>query len=78
MRKTATIMEEPSDGFHEEQRLGRRYDKRSTSLAFGNGWTVLGCIGPNKNIIIIIIIIHLENEEREDLETRGCKRLQQE
>ena len=26
-RKTATIMEEPSDGLHEEQKHGRRYGK---------------------------------------------------
>ena len=27
-RKIATIMEEPSDGLHENQKLGRRYDRR--------------------------------------------------
>ena len=27
-RKTATIMEEPSDGFHEKQIHGRRYGRR--------------------------------------------------
>ena len=45
-RKTATIMEEPSDGHHEEQKHGRRYGRRQTSLAFGSGWTALGCIDP--------------------------------
>ena len=36
-------MEEPSDGLDEKQGHGRR----QTSLAFGSGWTVLGCIDPN-------------------------------
>ena len=43
-RKTATIMEEPSDGLHEKLNPGRRYGKGS--LAFGSGWTALGCIDP--------------------------------
>ena len=44
-RKTATIMEEPGDGLHEEQRHGRGYGGEQTSLAFGSGWTALGCVG---------------------------------
>ena len=36
-RKTATIMEEPSDGLHEKQKNGRRYGRIKTSLTFGNG-----------------------------------------
>ena len=43
-RKTATIMEEPGDGLHEEQRHGRGYGGEQTSLAFGSGWTALGCV----------------------------------
>ena len=39
-------MEEPGDGLHEEQRHGRGYGTRYTSLAFGSGWTALGCIDP--------------------------------
>ena len=38
--------EEPSDGLHEEKRHGRGYGRRETSLAFGSGWTALGCIDP--------------------------------
>ena len=45
-RKTATIMEEPGDGLHEEQRHGRGYGGEQTSLAFGNGWTALGRVDP--------------------------------
>ena len=45
-RKTATIMDEPGDGLHEEQGYGRRYGRRQTSLAFGSGWTALGSIDP--------------------------------
>ena len=37
MRKAATIMEEPGDGLHEEQKHGRRY----ICLAFGSGWTAV-------------------------------------
>ena len=36
-------MEEPGDGLHEEQRHGRGYGEEQTSLAFGSGWTALGC-----------------------------------
>ena len=43
-RKTATIMEEPSDGFYEKQKHGTRYGRRQTSLAFGSRWTALGFI----------------------------------
>ena len=46
-RKTATIMEEPSDGLHEKQKPGRRYGRGQTSLAFGSGWT--DCTDPNNN-----------------------------
>ena len=45
-RKIVTITEEPGDGLHEEQKHGRRYDRRQISLAFGSGWTALGCIDP--------------------------------
>ena len=45
-RKNATIMEEPGDGLREEQRHGRGYGGEQTSLAFGSGWTVLGCVDP--------------------------------
>ena len=48
-RKTATIMEEPSDGLHEKKKLGRRYGRGQTSLAFGSIWTAFGCIDPNNN-----------------------------
>ena len=44
-RKPTTLMEGPGDGLHEEQRHGR-YGRRKTSLAFGSGWTALGCIDP--------------------------------
>ena len=37
-------MEEPSDGLHEKQKYGRRYGRKYTYLAFGSGWTALGCI----------------------------------
>ena len=46
-RKTATIMEEPSDRLHEKQKHGRRHGGRQTSLAFRSGWTALGCIDSN-------------------------------
>ena len=36
-RKTATIMEDPSNGLHEKLKHGRRYGRRWTSSAFGNG-----------------------------------------
>ena len=36
-----------SDGLHEKQKHGRRYDRGYISLAFGSGWTALGGIGPN-------------------------------
>ena len=39
-------MEEPGDGLHEEQRHGRGYGEEYTSLAFGSGWTALGCVDP--------------------------------
>ena len=52
--KTATIMEEPSDGIHEKQKYGIKYDRKQTSLAFGSGWTALGCIDPNDNKIFKI------------------------
>ena len=42
-------MDEPSDGLHEMQKHGRRYDRGCTSLTFGSGWTALGCIDPNNN-----------------------------
>ena len=42
-------MEEPGDGLHEEQKHGRRHGRRS--LAFGSGWTALGSIDPNNNVI---------------------------
>ena len=38
-------MEELSDSLQEKQKHGRRYGRRS--LAFGSGWTALGCIGRN-------------------------------
>jgi hypothetical protein len=44
-------MEERSDGLHEKQEHGRRYDRRCKTLAFGSGWTALGCIDPNKKKI---------------------------
>ena len=47
-RKTATIMEEPSDGHYEKQKHGRKYGSGQISLAFGSGWTALGCMDPNK------------------------------
>ena len=42
--KTATIMEEPSDGLHEKQKHGRRYGRRQTS---GNEQTALSCVDPD-------------------------------
>ena len=52
-RKTATVMEEPSDGVHEKQQHGRSYGRRQTSLAFGNEQRALSCIDPNnKNNIL--------------------------
>ena len=36
-----------SGGIHEKQKPGRIYGRRQTSLAFGSGWTALGCIDPN-------------------------------
>ena len=47
-------MEEPGDGLHEEQRHGRRW----TSLAFGSGWTALGCIDPIYITIILPVVLH--------------------
>ena len=44
--ETRKYHEEPDDGLHEEQKHGRKSDRRSTSLAFGSGWTALGCIDP--------------------------------
>ena len=55
-RKTATIMEEAGDGLHEEQRHGRGYGGEQTSLAFGNGWTALGCVDPIYIYIYIYIV----------------------
>ena len=54
-RKTATIMEEPGDELHEEQRHGRGYGGEQTSLAFGSGWTALGCVDP---IYIYILLLY--------------------
>ena len=48
-RKTATIMEEPSDGLHEKQKHGKSYGIGLTYSTFGSGWTVFGCIDPNPN-----------------------------
>ena len=46
-----TIMKGPSDGLKEKQKHG-------VFLAFGSGWTALGCIDPNnKNNIIIVLFI---------------------
>ena len=42
-------MEEPSDGLHEKQKHGRRCCRKQTYLAFGSGWTALGCIDNNNN-----------------------------
>ena len=56
-RKTATIKEEPSDRLHEKQKHRRRYGRRQTSLAFGNGQTVHGCIAP-----IYIYIIYYKTK----------------
>ena len=50
-RKTATIVEEPSDGLREKQKHGRRYGRGQTFLVFGNGQTVLGCIDSNNSSI---------------------------
>ena len=47
VRKTTTIMEEPSDELHEKKKPGRRYGRGQTYLTFGSGWTALGCIDPN-------------------------------
>ena len=33
----------------EEQKYGIKSGRRLTSLAFGSGWTALGCIDPNNN-----------------------------
>ena len=66
-------MQEPSDWLYEKLKHGRRYGRRLTFLAFGNEWTVLGCIDSNNNYyinnnnnnnnnndnIIIIIIISI-------------------
>ena len=46
-RKTATIMEEPGDGLHEDQMHGRGYGRRQTSLAFGNGYAAPNYIDPD-------------------------------
>ena len=48
-RKTAKIMEEPSDRLHEKQKYGRRYGRGFISLAFGSGWMALGCIDPSNS-----------------------------
>ena len=37
-------MEEPSDRLNEKQKHGRSMAEDKTSLAFGSGWTDLGCI----------------------------------
>ena len=56
-------MEEPNDGLHEKQKHGRRYGRRYTFLAFGSGWTALGCIDPihifNINSNMVKIILHI-------------------
>ena len=36
-RKTVSIMEEPGDVLHEKQKNGRRYARRWTFSAFGDG-----------------------------------------
>ena len=41
-------MEKPSERLPEKQKHGRRYGRGYTSLAFGSGWTALGCIVPQK------------------------------
>ena len=38
-----------TDGLHNTQKLGRRYDRGYTSLAFASGLTALGYIDPNNN-----------------------------
>ena len=41
--------EKLSNGLNEKQKHGRRNGR---SLAFGNGWTALGCINRNNNNLI--------------------------
>ena len=48
-------MEEASDGLHEKQKHGRRYGRGEAFLAFGSGWTALGCVGRNNNKINILL-----------------------
>ena len=50
-------MEEPSDRLHEKQKHGRR----ETSLAFGSGWTALGCIVDPNNKTFFLSCILCEN-----------------
>ena len=59
LRKTATIMEGPSDGLNEKQKHGRRYGRGYTSLAFGSRWTVLGCIDPKIKFSFLILILKI-------------------
>ena len=40
-------MEEPSDELHEKQKHGKRYGRRQTSLAFGNGYAAPNYIDPD-------------------------------
>ena len=63
-KKTATIMEAPGDGIHEEQKHGRGHGRRQTSLAFGSGWTAFGCIDyiyKCKKEYIIMDVEYLDN-----------------
>ena len=53
-RKTTTIMEEPSDELHDKQKHERRYGRRF--MAFGSELTALGCIEPNHNNTLIMIL----------------------
>ena len=48
-KEDRNTMEEPSDGLYEEQKYRRIYARRYTFLAFGSGWTALGCIDPIYN-----------------------------
>ena len=62
-RQPESIIEEPSDGFRENQKNVRKYRRRLRTLAFWNVSMVFTCLDPNddddenNNIIIIVIII---------------------
>ena len=86
MRKTARIADEPSGGFYEIQKQGRKQDITQKSMAYQNAYAALSYILNNNNLIINIdgkIETLMSEIELRRLRTscknddEGSKRLQQ-